>query len=174
MPFLLRALALLLALSPLTLAAAPSDEAMIAQFRARRADWERLREYLVQTNTKVAGPGYGAYLELRKSLGAKRFYVTDRGQTAFRFPTYLLTGWTQFTPGSSKGYAWLPPTPGFPNYPGAKYQVDPEEPPTTWRILPSLDRAGLPFGKGNYTVAIRRIEGDWYLYVDNNPYRHSW
>ncbi len=171
----LAVLALVFAFAPVPVARAggPSDGEMIAKFRERKADFEKLRTYLVKTKAKVFGPGYGEYSDLKKSLGVKKFYVTDRGQTAYRFPTYLQPPWTQFLPGMSKGYAWLPPTANFPNYEGAIYMIDPTEPKTEWSLAPSLD-AFSPSGNKRYTIVLKRIEGDWYLYADNNPYRHSW
>lgn len=169
----LGALLCALLLVPTAFAAPPTDEAMIADFKARRADFEKLKDYLLKTNTKVFGPGYGEYAALRKSLGIKRYYVTDRGTAAFRFPTYLAPSWIQYLPSTSKGYAYLPPTPNFPNYPGAPYMVDPNEPKTQWFTAETLNTFK-PAGPRKYFVVIRRIEGNWYLYCDNNPYRRSW
>lgn len=163
---------LFLLVSP-AVAGPPSDAAMIAQFRERKAEFEKLKDYLIKTNTKVFGPGYGEYAALRKSLGIKRYYVTDRGTAAFRFPTYLAPAWIQYLPSTSKGYAYLPPTPNFPNYPGAPYMVDPNEPKTQWFTAETLDTFK-PAMPNKYFIVIRRIEGNWYLYADNNPYRRSW
>ncbi len=155
-------------------AGAPSDAEMIALFNARKADFEKLRTYLIQTNTKVFGPRYGEYLELRKSLGVKRFYVTDRGQPAFRLPVYVAPPWTRFTAGLSKGYAWLPPTKDFPHYPGEVFMVDPSEPKTQWLFGNDLSKFSAPSASSAYVVLLRKIEGDWYIFADNNPYRKSW
>ena len=151
----------------------PSDEELIARFRAQRKEFNQLVDYLNKTNTRIFGPGYREYADLKASLGIKRFYVTDRGQAAYRFPVYLRPPLMQYLRGYSKGYAWLPMVQNFPHYPGAAYMVDPDEPRTNWMFAPgSLDQFKLP--RDGYHVALRHIEGPWYLYADNNPYRRSW
>ena len=146
---------------------------MIALFKRHKADFEKLRAYLIRTNTKIFGPGYRDYAALKAELGIKRFYVTDRGQAAYRFPVYLHPPMTQYFDGYTKGYAWLPLTKNFPHYPGEVYMVDPDEPKTNWIFAPGgLDRYKVP--SGGYNVVLHRIEGDWYIYADNNPYRRSW
>lgn len=164
---------LLLPSSFASAASNPSDEELIARFRDRKADFEKLVAYLIKTNAKVAGPGYSEYAGLRTSLGIKRFYVTDRGEPAFRFPVYLRPPVIQYFKGFTKGYAWLPLTKNFPHYPGDIFMVDPDEPRTNWLFAPgNLDKFRIP--SEGYSVVLRHIEGPWYLYTDNNPYRRSW
>ncbi len=152
---------------------APSDAELIARFRAQKGEFNRLVEYLNKTNAKIFGPGYRDFSALKESTGIKRFYVTDRGQAAYRFPVYLRPPVIQYLRGYTKGYAWLPMTANFPHYPGAIYQVDPDEPKTHWMFAPmDLDHFNLP--RDGYAVALRHIEGPWYIYADNNPYRRSW
>ena len=154
-------------------AGSPSDAEMIQLFKRHKAEFEKLRAYLIKTNTKIFGPGYRDYAALKAELGIKKFYVTDRGQAAFRFPVYLHPPMTQYFDGYTKGYAWLPLTKNFPHYPGEIYMVDPSEPRTNWIFAPGgLDKVKVP--SGGYNVVLHRIEGDWYIYADNNPYRRSW
>jgi hypothetical protein len=154
-------------------AGAPSDEELINRFHAQRKEFNQLVDYLNRTNTRVMGVAFGEYSALKQSLGIKRFYVTDRGPAAYRFPVYLRPPLIQYLRGYTKGYAWLPMTSNFPHYPGAIYMVDPEEPPTSWAFAPgNLDQYKIP--RNGYTVVLRHIEGPWYIYADNNPYRHSW
>ena len=154
-------------------ASTPSDEELIAQFRLQKPEFTRLVGYLVKTNAKVFGPGYSEYSSLKTSLGIKRFYVTDRGQAAFRFPVYLRPPVIQYVKGYTKGFAWLPLVKNFPHYPGEIYMVDPEEPKTNWLFAPgSLDQYRIP--REGFSVVLRHIEGDWYIFADNNPYRRSW
>jgi hypothetical protein len=152
---------------------APSDAELIARFRAQKAEFNRLVEYLNKTNAKIFGPGYREYSSLKESLGVKRFYVTDRGPAAYRFPVYLRPPVMQYLRGYTKGYAWLPLSKNFPHYPGEIYMVDPEEPKTHWMFAPG-DLGQFKVPRDGYNVALRHIEGPWYIYADNNPYRHSW
>ncbi len=171
-------LSLLLALvclvvPPIRAETAPSDAELITRFRAQKAEFNRLVEYLNKSNAKIFGPGYREYSDLRQSLGIKRFYVTDRGPAAYRFPVYLRPPVMQYLRGYTKGYAWLPMTKNFPHYPGEIYMVDPGEPKTNWMFAPgNIDQFNVP--RDGYNIALRHIEGPWYIYADNNPYRRSW
>jgi len=152
---------------------APSDAELIARFRAQKAEFNRLVDYLNKSNAKVFGPGYREYSALKESLGIKRFYVTDRGQAAYRFPVYLRPPVMQYLRGYTKGYAWLPLTKDFPHYPGEAFMVDPGEPRTNW-MFSTGDLGQFKIPRDGYNIALRHIEGPWYIYADNNPYRRSW
>lgn len=180
-PLLLAALAvagLLLGPAPrLPAAPPPTDAALLARYGERRAEFRQLAALLAAQGGSVFGPRYGEWARLKTSLGLKTFQGTGgQNRLGLRFPVALRTDLFQLTRGATRGFAWMPNPPALLQAESDRAHRFAGEPPA--RFLFTDPRGPTPpaprASRGQYAVTLRRIEGPWFLYQDNNPFHSGW
>ena len=177
--FLLFAAVLLLTAAPrLHAARPPSEGELVERYSAHREEFRRLATLLATQRGSVFGPRYGEWARLKQEVGIRTFQGTGgQNQLGLRFPVVLRTDLFQFTRGATRGYAWLPNPPALLEAESGRVNralgrpetrfvyTDPRRP-----LPPSPPRAD----RGQYAIALRRLEGPWYLYADNGPFHAGW
>ena len=143
--------------------AEPSDSVLLARFAQHKPQFEQLQKMLVADRGMYMNRRFDTYQQLRLELGLQNFIGTGIPPTGLRFPAAMSVDTFQLTHGSTKGYAWLP----HPPEELAAAQASP-----SFGVTDDLDAQHLP--KHPYIMALRHIEGPWYLYLDNDPFRPNW
>jgi hypothetical protein len=143
--------------------AEPSDQVLLDRFARHKPQFEKLQTMLVADHGNYMNRRYDTYQKLRLDLGLQKFVGNGIPPTGLRFPAAMSDDTFQLTHGSTKGYAWLPHPPDVL----AAAQASP-----SFGVTDDLDGQHLP--KRPYIMALRHIEGPWYLYLDNDPFRSNW
>lgn len=175
-------LAVFLLLPPATVplrAGRPATEGeLVERYSAHREEFRQLAALLAAQGGNVFGPRYGEWARLKQEVGIRTFQGTaGQNRLGLRFPVVLRTDLFQFTRGATRGYAWLPNPPALLAAESERVHRQRGEPPTLFvytdprRPLPAAPPRA---GRGQYAVALRRIEGPWYLYADNGPFHAGW
>lgn len=158
--------------------APPTEGELIERFSTRREEFRRLDALLSRQGGVVFGPRYGEYARLKEAVGIRTFQGTGGQQKlGLRFPVVLRTDLFQFTRGGTRGYAWLPNPPALLAAESGRVHRLRGEPETVF--LYTGPRQPLPetpprADRGQYSIALRRLEGPWYLYADNGPFHAGW
>ncbi len=141
----------------------PSDEELLARFARHKPEFTKLQTMLVADHGNFMNSRYDEYHDLRTALGIEKFVGDGAAPDGLRFPVATSVDTFQLTHGSTKGYAWLPHPPDV---------LAAARPSPSFGVTDLLDGQHLP--KRPYIMALRHIEGPWYLYLDNDPFRPSW
>ena len=171
---------LLLTAAPRPLhAGRPATEGeLVERYSNHRGEFQRLATLLSAQGGNVFGPRYGEWAQLKQEVGIRTFQGTGgQSQLGLRFPVVLRTDLFEFTRGATRGYAWLPNPPALLAAESERVHRRRGEPPTLF--IYTDPRQPLPnspprAGRGQYAIALRRIEGPWYLYADNGPFHAGW
>jgi hypothetical protein len=156
---LLAAAVLLLGCAP----AQPPDSVLLARFARHKPQFVQLQQMLVADHGPYMNRRYDTYENLRRELGIEKFVGNGVPPTGLRFPVATSLGTFELTHGSTKGYAWLP-------HPPEVLAAAVSSP--SFGVTDDLDGQRLP--RRPYIMALRHIEGPWYLYLDNDPFRPYW
>ena len=140
-----------------------SDRVLLDRFAQHKPQFEQLQSMLVADHGVFMNRRFDTYEKLRQELGIEKFVGTGIPPAGLRFPAATSLDVFQLTHGSSKGYAWLPHPPEVLAAAG---------PDPRFGVTDDLDAQHLP--KRPYIMALRHIEGPWYLYLDNDPFRPNW
>lgn len=176
---LLAAVLLLLPAAPRLRAGRPPTEGeLVERYATHRDEFRQLAALLTAQGGNVFGPRYGEWARLKGQVGIRTFQGTGgQNRLGLRFPAVLRTDLFQFSRGATRGYAWLPNPPALLAAESDRVHRQRGEPPTLFvytdprrPLPPSPPRAG----RGQYAIALRRIEGPWYLYADNGPFHAGW
>jgi hypothetical protein len=143
--------------------AQPSDRVLLDRFAQHKPQFDQLQKMLVADHGVFMNRHFDTYQQLRQQLGLEKFVGNGVPPTGLRFPAATSLDTFQLTHGSTKGYAWLPHPPEVLAAAG---------PSPRFGVTDDLDGQHLP--KRPYTMALRHIEGPWYLYLDNDPFRPYW
>ena len=143
--------------------APPSDRVLLDRFAEHKPQFEQLQKMLVADRGVYMNSHFDTYNKLRLQLGIQKFVGDGVPPDGLRFPVAISDDTFQLTHGETKGYAWLPHPPEV---------LAAARPTPNFGITDDLDVQHLP--KKPYIMALRHIEGPWYLYLDNDPFRPSW
>jgi hypothetical protein len=143
--------------------AEPSDQVLLDRFARHKPQFVQLQRMLVADHGVYMNRRYDTYNGLRQELGIQKFVGNGVPPTGLRFPVATSVDTFELTRGTTKGYAWLPHPPEI---------LAAARPSPSFGVTDDLDVQRLP--KHPYIMALRHIEGPWYLYLDNDPFRPDW
>ena len=143
--------------------AQPPDRVLLDRFAEHKPEFEQLQKMLVADRGAYMNSRFDTYNHLRVELGIQKFVGDGVPPHGLRFPVATSLDTFQLTHGGTKGFAWLPHSPQVLAAAG---------PSPSFGVTDDLDVQRLP--KRPYIMALRHIEGPWYLYLDNDPFRPSW
>jgi hypothetical protein len=143
--------------------APPTDQVLLDRFAQHKPQFEQLQKMLVADRGIYMNSRFDTYQQLRIELGIQNFIGNGIPPTGLRFPVATSIDTFQLTHGGTKGYAWLP-------HPPEVLAAATSSP--SFGVTDDLDGKKLP--KRPYIMALRHIDGPWYLYLDNDPFRPTW